>query len=95
MRVPLLDFEHRTITIEDSKNGDGRTVKMTQKVFELLKACCEGKGENDLVFIREGGKQVKDFREAWANARKAVEGPPTTSGALVPAICGAAMLTVK
>jgi len=71
MRVRLLDFEHRTITIEDSKNGDGRTVAMTEKVFELLKACCEGKGENDFVFTREDGKQVKDFRESWANARKA------------------------
>ena len=29
MRVRLLDFEHRIITIEDSKNGEGRTVAMT------------------------------------------------------------------
>jgi len=75
MRVQLLDFEHRTITIEDSKNGDGRTVKMTQKVFELLKACCEGKGEDDYVFTREDGKQVKDFRGSWENARKAAGVP--------------------
>ena len=71
MRVRLLDFEHRTITIEDSKNGEGRTVAMTQKIFELLKACCEGKGEDDYVFAREDGKQVKDFRESWANATTA------------------------
>src|SRR5215813_2042868 len=75
MRVRLLDFEHRTITIEDSKNGDGRTVSMTQKVFELLKACCEGKGENDYVFTRENGKPVKDFRESWRKATEAAGVP--------------------
>jgi site-specific recombinase XerD len=62
MPVRQLDFESRTITIDTSKNGDGRTVKMTQKGFELLKACCEGKCENDYVFTRENEGQVKDFR---------------------------------
>jgi integrase len=75
MRVRLLDFEHRTITIEHSKNGEGRTVKMTQNVFELLKACCDGKGENDFVFTREGGNPVKDFRESWKNATTAAGVP--------------------
>jgi integrase len=73
--VRLLDFEHRTISIEHSKNGEGRTVKMTQKVFELLKACCEGKGENDFVFTREGGNVVKDFRESWKKATMAAGVP--------------------
>jgi Phage integrase family len=52
-REPLTDmrvqFDHRTIVIENSKNGEGRLVKMTQKVFELLKACCRGKGADDYV----------------------------------------------
>jgi hypothetical protein len=43
LRVRLVDFTHRTITIDDSKNGEGRIVVMTQKVFELVKACCEEK----------------------------------------------------
>jgi len=38
MPTRMLDFEHRTIMIETSKNGEPRMVKMTQKVFELLKA---------------------------------------------------------
>jgi len=71
MRVRLLDFESRTIVIETSKNGDGRAVKMTQKVFELLKACCAGKSENDYVFTRENGMPVKDFRGAWESVTKA------------------------
>jgi integrase len=75
MRVRLLDFQSRTIEIETSKNGDGRTVKMTQKVFELLKACCAGKGENDYVFTRENGMPVKDFRGAWESATEAAGVP--------------------
>jgi integrase len=65
MRVRMLDFEHRTISIEDSKNGEPRMVKMTGKVFELLKACCEGKSDDDFVFTRQNGKPVADVRYAW------------------------------
>jgi integrase len=75
MRVRLLDFESRTIEIETSKNGDGRTVKMTQKVFELLKACCAGKDEDDYVFTRKNGMPVKDFRGAWESVTKAAGVP--------------------
>lgn len=75
MRIRLLDFESCTIAIETSKNGDGRTVKMTQKVFELLKACAAGKGENDYVFTRENGMPVKDFRGAWESVTEAAGVP--------------------
>lgn len=71
LKVRLVDFAHRTITIEDSKNGEGRTVKMTQKVFDLIKACCEGKEDDDYVFTRPGGKPVKDFRQSWEKATAA------------------------
>jgi len=43
--VWLLDFEHRTVSIEHSKNGEGRTVKMTQKLRELLEACVKARVE--------------------------------------------------
>jgi integrase len=68
LKVRLADFTHRTITIEDSKNGEGRIVVMTQKVFELVKACCEGKRGDDPVFTRNDGKPVRDFRASWRNA---------------------------
>jgi integrase len=68
LKVRLADLTHRTITIEDSKNGEGRIVVMTQKVFELVKACCEGKSGDDAVFTRRDGKSVKDFRKSWRNA---------------------------
>jgi hypothetical protein len=48
---------------------------MTQKVFELLKACCASKGENDYVFTRENGVRVKDFRGAWESVTKAAGVP--------------------
>lgn len=65
MRVVCLDFSERTISLLDSKNNDGRVVAMTQKVFELLKACCNGKGKSDFAFPRADGSPVKDFRSAW------------------------------
>jgi len=75
MRVRLRGFEHRTISLDPSKNGEARTVKMTQKVFELLKACCEGKGEDDYVFTRESNKPVRDFRESWKKVTDAAGVP--------------------
>jgi hypothetical protein len=42
---------------------------LTQRVFELLKACCAGKGEDDYVFTRKNSKPVKGFREAWRTPR--------------------------
>jgi len=45
LSVRLLDFEHRTVSIEHSKNGEGRTVKMTQKLRELLEACVKTRME--------------------------------------------------
>ena len=43
------------------KNGDGRTVKMTQKVFELLQACCEGKAEGLCLYSREQKNRPRLF----------------------------------
>jgi integrase len=68
LRVRLADFAHRTITIEDSKNGDERIVVMTQKIFELVKACCIGKSGDEYIFTRPDGKPVRDFRDSWRNA---------------------------
>ena len=68
LRAWLADFAHRTITIEDSKNGDERIGVMTQKIFELVKACCVGKSGDDYIFPRPDGKPVRDFRDSWRNA---------------------------
>ena len=47
---------------------------MTEKVNKLLTACCEGKGQNDYVFTRDGNPIV-EYRKAWERARKAAECP--------------------
>ena len=68
MRVDQIDLGDRTIRLEvgTTKNGHGRTVKMTQEVFTLLQACVVGKKKpDDHVFTRADGKPVLDFRGAW------------------------------
>ena len=60
LRVRQIDFTAREIILNESKNGDGRTVPILyDALFQLLKACCEGKGPNDPVFTRRGGKGVQ------------------------------------
>lgn len=70
LQVRQLDFPCRLIRLDigSTKNDDGRVVRMTNEVFELLAACAAGKGEQDFVFTRDGNKRVLDFRTAWTNA---------------------------
>lgn len=75
MKVRLVDVDNRTIAIEDSKNGTGRTVKMTQRVYELMKACCDGKNGEHAVFTRPDGSPVRDFRQTWKNVTEAAGVP--------------------
>ena len=70
LQVRQLDFPGRVIRLDigTTKNDDGRIVRMSNEVFELLSACAEGKGEQDFVFTRDGNRRVLDFRTAWTNA---------------------------
>lgn len=65
--VDQIDLADRTIRLEvgATKNGHGRTVKMTTEVFTLLTACVTGKEGDDPVFTRADGTPVLDFRDAW------------------------------
>jgi len=67
MRTQQVDLLNRTITLDPgtTKNGEGRTIKMTQEVYEVLVECVRGKGPDDLLFTRKNGKPVLDFRGAW------------------------------
>lgn len=49
LKVGQIDFIARTIRLYDTKNNAGRAVVMTEKVLELLTACCVGKSQNDFV----------------------------------------------
>ncbi len=73
LRVRQIDFAAREINLEKSKNGDGRTVPILyDNLLHLLKACCEGKQPNELVFTRTGGsgigkgvQPVRTFYKLW------------------------------
>jgi len=77
LKVRQIDLEGRRIrlTVGSTKNGDGRNIKMTKRVYEILKACCEGKQPDDYVFTRENGKRVRSFRKRWDKVTSAAGVP--------------------
>jgi hypothetical protein len=66
--VRQVDLPERTIRLDDSKNGEGRLVIMTDNVFTLLSACLCGKPGEDFVLTRNDGKPILDFRVTWHRA---------------------------
>jgi integrase len=70
MRVKQIDLLTRTIRLEPgtTKNGDGREVTMTKRVYELLKLSAHAKKPDDYLFTRADGTAAKDFRGTWAKS---------------------------
>jgi integrase len=70
LKVSQIDLQNRTIILNvgETKNGGGRTVKMTERVYQLVSACCIGKKPTDHVFSRPDGSAPNVFRTSWANA---------------------------
>lgn len=77
LRVRQVNITGGVVRLEPgtTKNSEGREVSMTLPVRVLLTQCVHGKGQDDRVFTREGGKPVRDFRGAWANACEAATVP--------------------
>ncbi len=73
MRVKQIDLKNRTIHLltGETKNNEGRVVKMTNEVYDYLKVCVEEKVPDDAVFTWEDGSPVKDFRGSWTKMTKA------------------------
>ena len=73
MLVKQVDLKNRTIRLfaGETKNNEGRVVKMTDEVYDYLRVCVEGKGPEDAVFTWEDGSEVKDFRGSWTKMTKA------------------------
>jgi len=67
LRVHQVDLSRRTVRLDPgaTKYNDGRIIKMTREVFDLLSACISGIAKMIHVFIRHGG-HIKDFRGAWS-----------------------------
>ena len=70
LRVKQIDLKNRTIDLNpgETKNREGRVVKMTERVYQLVAASIDGKAPDDLVFTRPDGSAPGDFRRAWATA---------------------------
>lgn len=84
LRVGQVDLEARTISLapDDTKNGQGRIVSMTQSVAELLALCVQGKRATEAVFTRPPEKcrpgvyrPVINFRKEWDRATEAASVP--------------------
>jgi Phage integrase family len=67
VRVRQVDLPNRTIDLNPgaTKNKEARVIKMTQEVYAIVSMCVEGKSPDDLVFTREDGKPIGDFRKTW------------------------------
>ena len=71
LKAAQIDLAARTIRLEPgtTKNSEGRTVIMTEHVYQLLTQCISGKNADERVFTRKEGKvqlSVGDFRKVWA-----------------------------
>jgi integrase len=75
LRVRHVDFLGESITLEETKNGERRTIPMTPSVHALLKAACVGKAPDAYVFTWPDGRQVRDFRETWSQVTAAAGVP--------------------
>jgi integrase len=69
LRVRQVDLLAGTIHLDpgSTKNDEGRAVKMTHEVWELLAQCVRDKAPDDYVFTRSINEPVLDFRSAWAS----------------------------
>jgi integrase len=67
MKVEQVDLANRELRLYpgSTKNKEGRTIKMTNTVYELVRACVQGKGPSDFVFTRKCGTPVVSFKENW------------------------------
>jgi len=65
LRVRNVNLLEDWIALENSKNGEGRRVKLTAEIKTLLAACITGKKSNDFVLTRPSGSRVAQPRKDW------------------------------
>jgi integrase len=64
-----------TLDAGTTKNGEGRTVKLTSETFELVKRCVFSKAPESFLFTRSDGHPVRDFRDSWAKLTETAKLP--------------------
>jgi integrase len=67
MRCQRVDLLNNSISLYsgETKNGEGRTVVLTEDCKRLVTELRRGKQPGDYLFTRDGGEAVRDFRGAW------------------------------
>ena len=74
MRVENIDFDAGTITVADSKTDSGtRSVPLSPRVEEILRARCEGRVQGWIWQSRYRGKHIGEamVNRQWVRAREA------------------------
>jgi integrase len=65
LRVRNVDLLEGWLSIDTSKNGDSRKVKLTQETLTLLAECVRGKEPIDFILTRQDGSRVAQPRKDW------------------------------
>lgn len=67
LRVYQVDLPNKSISLNvgETKNDEGRTIKMTREVYGLLLSCVKDKKDKDYVFTREDGSPVRFLQDDW------------------------------
>jgi integrase len=67
MRCQQVDLLNNTVSLYsgETKNGEGRTVVLTDDCRRLVTELRRGKQPEDYLFTRGSGEPVRDFRCAW------------------------------
>ena len=77
LKVRQVDLKQRSIQLlpGTTKNDKGRTIRMTEDVYQRLQPCVTDKKPNDALFTWEDGSPVRDYRVAWSKMCKAANVP--------------------
>jgi len=65
LRVRNVDLLEGWLTVEISKNGEGRRIRLTRETLALLTECVRGKQPDDFVLSRKDGGRVAQPRKDW------------------------------
>jgi len=67
MKASQVDLLGRSIRLNagETKNGEGRTVTLTESCYVLVLELVKGKHSDDFLLTRSSGEPVRDFRGAW------------------------------
>lgn len=73
MRCSQVDLLNDTVCLYsgETKNDEGRLVRLTKECRELVVELRKGKQPEDYLFTRENGKPVRDLRRTWDTLVKA------------------------